>query len=176
MLGVERIFKSLIFPTEKFYSPRMKWPTMSGQADGDSDVEGEMTLAVDLAAFKAFLNPRNVFADARQWSRYVGVVADDAEAVKSAVQGYGVRQDFEIGRLDRQSVLSKLKWEADTDRYVFVGADEEDRELANYVGWEYLPVEEAAAEAGWTLAADAGILERIRAYLSRVSLRLFRTP
>lgn len=134
---------------------------MSGQADGDGGDEGELTLAFDLAAFEAFLSPRAVFADSRQWSRYVGVVADDAEAVESAVRNHGVRQDFEIGPLDRQSVLSKLKWEAGTDRYVFVGTDETDRALADYVGWEYLPVEEAAAEAGWTLAADARTLERI---------------
>jgi hypothetical protein len=150
---------------------------MSGHGDGDGDSgDGAMTLAFDLAAFEALLDPRTAFADARQWSRYVGVVADDADAVESAVRRHGVRQDFEIGRLDRQSVLSKLKWEADTDRYVFVGTDEEDRALADYVGWEYLPVEEAVAEAGWTLAADAGPVERARASLSRMSLRLFRPP
>lgn len=148
---------------------------MSSHADDDRGVDGEMTLAFDLAAFEAFLYPRDVFADTRQWSRYVGVVADDAETVESAIQNHGVRQDFEIGRLDRQSVLSKLKWEADTDRYVFVGTDEADRALADYVGWEYRSVEEAAAQAGWTLAADAGTLERIRVSLWRALPRLTRT-
>lgn len=142
---------------------------MNGQAD--SDIERGMTLAFELAAFDALLDPRDAFSDARQWSQYVGVVADDADAVESAVRKHGVRQDFEMSRLDKQSVLSKLKWEADTDRYVLVGTGEEDRALADYVGWEYLTIEEAAAEAGWTLAADAGTVERVRAYLSRVLRR-----
>jgi hypothetical protein len=146
---------------------------MSGPAGGG---EGELTLAFDLAAFEALHSPGSVFADARRWSRHVGVVDDDADAVAAAVRRHGVRQDYEIGALDRQSVLSKLKWEADTDRYVFVGTDEEDRALAGHVGWEYLAVEEAAAEAGWTLAADAGTLERSRAFLSRLSPRQIRPP
>lgn len=140
----------------------------------DGTGRGDMTLAFELAAFEAFVDPRAVFADAREWSRYVGVVGDDPRAVESAVRRRGIRQDFEIGDLDPQSVLSKLKWEADTDRYVFVGTDEEDRALADHVGWEYLPVEEAAAKAGWTLRKDAGPVGRIRAFLSRVSLWLSR--
>lgn len=172
---VKRESRGTILPAERFYSRWVKWPIMNGRNDG-SGVEGEMTLAFDLAAFEALLDPRTVFADARRWARHVGVVADDAEAVESAVRRHGVRQDFEIGRLDRQSVLSKLKWEADTDRFVFVGTDDEDRALADHVGWEYLSVEEAAAEAGWTLGADAGPLERIRTTLSRVARRPFRTP
>lgn len=149
---------------------------MSDRADDDGGAGAGVTLAFDLAAFEALLDPRTVFVDARRWSRYVGVVADDADAVESAVRSHGVRQDYEIGPLDRRSVLSKLKWEAGTDRYVFVGTEEVDRSLADHVGWEYVPVEEAAAEAGWTLAADAGPIERVRSSLSRTSRRLLRTP
>lgn len=142
---------------------------MSDGIDGTGERGGEMTLAFDLAAIDAFANPSAVFADARRWSRYVGVVANDMEAVESYVRRHGLQQDFEIGALDRQSVLSKLKWEADTDRYVFVGARELDRELADHVGWEYISAEEAGAAADWTLAADAGLLDRLRVRLPRLS-------
>lgn len=137
---------------------------------GEADNGGEVTLAFELEAFEALAHPREVFTDARRWSQSVGVVADDARAVESAVRRHGIRQDYEIGGLDTQSVLSRLKWETDTDRYVFVGTDETDAELAEYVGWEYLPVKEAAAEAGWRLAEDLGPLERVRIRLSWLSL------
>lgn len=131
---------------------------------------GEMTLAFELSALKAFTRPRRVFEDARRWSRYVGAVGDDPEAVESYVRRCGLRQDFEIGSLPKQSVLSQLKWEADTDRHVYVGTDDEHRELADYVNWEYFPVEQVADAAGWTLVADAGPLERTRARITRSRL------
>lgn len=131
--------------------------------------EGEMTLAFDIAALDEFANPQAVFADARQWSRYVGVVGDDPRAVSACVDRHGLQQDYEIGTLEPYAVLSKLKWEADTDRYVFVGSTEEDRELADYTGWEYVPVRQAAENAGWTLEEDIGVVGRVRIRLSRVS-------
>lgn len=133
--------------------------------NGADDRGGEMTLAFDLEAIEALANPGDVFEDARQWSRYAGVVSNDRAAVDAVVRRHGLRQDFDLGDLDRRSVLSKLKWEADTARYVFVGTTALDRELAEHVGWEYLQVEEAAAAAGWTLAVDAGPLARARARL-----------
>lgn len=133
------------------------------------DGGGEVTLAFALDAIREFARPGAVVADARRWSRHVGVVANDRDAVEDFVRRHGIRQDYELGDLDRRSVLSKLKWEADTPRYVFVGATPRDRELAEHVGWEYVPVEEAAAAAGWTLAADAGPLARLRARLSDLS-------
>lgn len=132
--------------------------------------EGDMTLAFELDAIRAFTRPRSVFADARRWSRYVGVVADDAEAVETYVRRCGLRQDFEIGRLPKQSVLSQLKWEATTDRHVYVGTTDEHRDLADYVNWEYRPVEVVAAKAGWTLAADATVMERLRSRVTRSRL------
>lgn len=149
---------------------------MSRQGDGGIVADGEMTLAFTLAAFDELLDPHTVFADARQWCRFVGVVADEAEAVEAATRRHGVRQDYEIGTLDAQSVLSKLKWEANTDRYVLVGTRDYDRELADYVGWEYRSIEEAAAKADWKLAADAGRLARLQATMSRIFRRRLAGP
>lgn len=126
-----------------------------------------MTLAFALAAFEALADPGSVFADARRWSKYVGVVAGDPGAVERAVRRHGVRQDYEIGDRDRQAVLSRLKWEADTERYVFVGTRPLDRDLADHVGWEYLPVEEAAGAADWRLVSDLSGLGRVRLRLAR---------
>lgn len=128
--------------------------------------DGELTLAFALEAYEALADPRAAFADARRWSQYVGVVAEDADAVERAVRRHGVTQDYEIGDRDRQAVLSRLKWEADTPRYVFVGSSSRDRDLADHVGWEYVPIDEAAAAADWRLQADLSRLERFRVRLS----------
>ena len=121
-----------------------------------------MTLAFHLEAVQALAAPAAVFDDARGWSRFVGVVGDDAAAVERVVDQHGLGQEFELGSLDTQSVLSRLKWEADTDRYVYIGTDDRDRALADFVNWEYRHVQEAAAMAGWELAADRGPLARLR--------------
>lgn len=135
---------------------------------GGDDRDGRpVTLAFDLAAMEALVNPRAVFADARRWARHVGVVDDDAQVVEEYARRYGVRQDYELSELQPVSVLSKLKWEADTERFVLVGARDESRALADHVNWEYVPVEEAADAADWTLARDADLLERLRARIDR---------
>lgn len=144
------------------------WDMHAGTGE-KNDRDGEMTLAFDLGAIEALANPGDAVSDARRWSRYVGVVSNDQPAVETFVRRHGIRQDFELGSLDRQSVLSKLKWEADTARYVLVGTTERDRDLAEHVGWEYVPVEEAAAAADWTLAAETGPLAGIRARLVGLS-------
>lgn len=123
---------------------------------------GDMTLAFELAAIEQVASPRAVVSDARQWATHVGVVAADTEAARAFVARHGLRQDYELADLERRAVLSKLLWEADTDRYVFVGASPRDRALAEHVGWEYLAVEEAAAKADWQLAEDTGVLDRLR--------------
>lgn len=137
--------------------------------ENDDPADGAaMTLAFDVRALDEFLNPRAVVDDASRWSRHVGIIGRDEAAVARYVDRYDLRQDFELGPLDRRSVLSKLRWEANTPRFVFVGTTATDRALADHVGWEYLPVEEAAAKADWTLEADANVPARVRASLRRL--------
>lgn len=137
--------------------------------DNDDPPDGaEMTLAFDVRALDEYLDPRAVVDDASRWSRHVGIIGTDQAAVARYVERYDLRQDFELGSLDRRSVLSKLRWEANTLRFVFVGSTATDRKLADHVGWEYLPVEEAAAKTGWTLEADASVPARVRASLRRL--------
>jgi len=117
--------------------------------DGGS---GDMTLAFDLAALKALARPDAVFTDARQWSEYVGVISEQPTyVVTNFTRKHRIRQDFFSGPRGREESLENVREQFGTDRHVFVGTGEEDRELAEAAGWEYLPVEEAAEAAGWDL-------------------------
>ncbi|MFC7008066.1 DUF7124 domain-containing protein [Halalkalicoccus salilacus] len=117
---------------------------------------GDMTLAFDLSALQALAEPDRVFTDARQWTEYVGVVSEKPTyVVTNFTRKHRIRQDFFSGPRGREESLASVQEQFDTERHVFVGTNEEDRELAERVDWEYLPVEDAAEAAGWTLAADA---------------------
>jgi hypothetical protein len=117
---------------------------------------GTMTLAFELSALKALAEPEAVFDDARRWAKYVGVVSDEPTyVVTNFTRKNRVRQDFFSGPRGREESLDSVLDQFDTDRHVFVGTDEDDADLADRVEWEYLPVEDAADAAGWTLAADA---------------------
>jgi hypothetical protein len=116
---------------------------------------GAMTLAFELSALEALADPGDVFAEAREWSEYVGVVsAEPTYVVTNFTRKRRIRQDFFSGPKGKGESLASVKRQFDTDRHVFVGTSEEDRALADEHGWEYLPVEEAAAAAGWPLAED----------------------
>jgi len=115
-----------------------------------------MTLAFELSALQALADPEAVFDDARRWAKYVGVVSDEPTyVVTNFTRKNRVRQDFFSGPRGREESLESVHEQFDTDRHVFVGTDADDAELADRVDWEYLPVEDAADAAEWTLATDA---------------------
>jgi PAB1-binding protein PBP1 len=115
-----------------------------------------MTLAFELEALKALADPNAVFNDARQWTEYVGVVSDKPTyVVTNFTRKHRVRQDFFSGPRGVEESLENVKRQFDTDRHVFVGTSDEDRELADRSEWEYLPLEQAAEAAGWALAGDS---------------------
>jgi hypothetical protein len=117
--------------------------------------EGEMTLAFELSALKALANPSTAFADARQWTRYTGVVTDEPTYVlTNYTRKRRIRQDFFSGPRGKQGTLESVKDQFESDRYVFVGTDEADAEMAEAAGWEYLPIEEAAEAAGWEVGPE----------------------
>ena len=122
---------------------------MNGGGDAD------MTLAFELTALQELADPGRVFEDARRWSEYVGVVSEKPTyVVTNFTRKNRIRQDFFSGPRGREESLDSVKEQFDTDRHVFVGTNEEDAALAEAVGWEYLPVEDAAEAAEWTLAED----------------------
>jgi hypothetical protein len=117
------------------------------------DASGDMTLAFDLAALEALAEPDRVFTDARQWTEYVGVVSEKPTyVVTNFTRKHRIRQDFFSGPRGRKESLESVKDQFDTERHVFVGTNKDDEDLAQRVGWEYLPVEGAAEAAGWELA------------------------
>ncbi|WP_254535381.1 DUF7124 domain-containing protein [Halomarina litorea] len=118
------------------------------QSGGSSD----MTLAFELEALKRLAEPDSVFSDARQWSKYVGVVSEKPTyVVTNFTRKQRIRQDFFSGPRGKRESLENVKRQFDTDRHVFVGTTEEDAELADEVGWEFLGIEDAAEAADWTL-------------------------
>jgi len=114
-----------------------------------------MTLAFELSALKELAKPGTAFAGARQWTEYVGVVSDEPTyVVTNFTRKRRIRQDFFSGPKSREDSLESVKDQFDTERHVFVGTSEADRQLAEDVGWEYLTLEDAAENADWELATD----------------------
>jgi hypothetical protein len=112
----------------------------------------DMTLAFELESLKRLRRPDEVFADARSWSEYVGVVSDKPTyVVTNFTRKNRIRQDFFSGPRGKRESLENVKHQFDTDRHVFVGTTEDDRGVAEDVDWEYLPLEDAAEAAGWEL-------------------------
>jgi hypothetical protein len=117
--------------------------------DGGS---GDMTLAFDLEALKELARPDAVFSDARQWSEYVGVISEKPTyVVTNFTRKHRIRQDFFSGPRGREESLENVKDQFGTDRHVYVGTSDEDADVAEAAGWEYLAVEDAAEAAGWEL-------------------------
>jgi len=121
----------------------------------DSGGSSDMTLAFELAALQALADPNAVFNNARQWTEYVGVVSEKPTyVVTNFTRKHRVRQDFFSGPRGVTESLENIQTQFDTDRHVFVGTSEEDEAVADTTGWEYLPVENAAEAAGWSLAEE----------------------
>jgi hypothetical protein len=119
------------------------------------DSGGTMTLAFEFEAMKALADPSAVFDDARQWTEYVGVLSDEPTyVVTNFTRKRRIRQDFFSGPRGVDESLDNVRDQFDTDRHVFVGTTDEDREAADRHGWEYLDVEEAAEFAEWDLGED----------------------
>ncbi len=132
-----------------------------------NDRTGEMTLVFSLGAARALADPARAFADAREWSRYVGIVANEADAVEAFVRDHGVTNDYELRSWDKWGTLGDIHAETDTPRYVFVGTSAADRRVATHVGYEYRDIREAAELAEWERSDsersdDPGMFSRLR--------------
>ncbi|ESP88342.1 DUF7124 domain-containing protein [Candidatus Halobonum tyrrellensis] len=120
----------------------------------DSGGSTDMTLAFELEALKSLADPNAVFNDARGWTEYVGVVSEQPTyVVTNFTRKHRVRQDFFSGPRGVKESLENVRKQFETDRHVFVGTGDDDRAVADESGWEFLPVEQAAEAAGWTVAA-----------------------
>lgn len=123
----------------------------SGQTGGSED----MTLAFELRALQSLAKPSTVFANARQWTRYTGVVSDEPTyVVTNYTRKRRIRQDFFSGPKGKEGTLEDVKEQFESDRHVLVGTTDEDEEMAEATGWEYIDVQAAARAAGWDLADE----------------------
>ena len=117
--------------------------------DGATD---DMTLAFDLAALQHLAHPDSVFTEARRFSQYTGVVSDEPTyVITNFTRQHRIAQDFFSGPKGPVESLENIMEQFDTERYVYVGTEDDHREVAEDAGWEYLTVEEAAEAADWEL-------------------------
>lgn len=137
------------------------------------DRDGELTLLFTLSAARTLSDPGDAFEDARRWSRHVGVIANDTDAVDAFVGGHGIENDYTLRAWDKWGTMEAIRESTETPRHVFVGTSSADRRLANAAGWEYRTVREAAEKAGWALGDPGherdgnGTVRRLRQVLSR---------
>ena len=126
-------------------------PTVMGLDADTTGRTGEVTLVFSLGAARALADPPDVFVDARKWSRYVGIVANEIDAVETFTRDHGVTNDYELRSWDKWGTLGDIYAEADTPRHVFIGTSTSDRRIATHVGYEYRSIREAAERADWDL-------------------------
>ncbi len=120
----------------------------------------DMTLAFDLEALKALEDPQAVFTGARQWTNYVGVISSEPTyVVTNFTRKHRIRQDFFSGPRSREESLVNIKTQFDSERYVLVGTEADDRSLAGEADWEYVDVETAADAADWELATATATVD-----------------
>lgn len=132
---------------------------------GESEAEGphgggpdEMTLAFTYDAAKRLADPGLVFASAREWADWIGIVGDvPAHVVTKFQRENGVDADFfngtgtdpgeRLAEVDRTSMFF-------AERMVVVGIEGSDEPIAAEADWEFVPLATAAEKAGWELDPD----------------------
>ncbi|MDV7348206.1 hypothetical protein R3751_00240 [Halorubrum distributum] len=140
--------------------------------DATDPGDGDVTLVFSLGAARSLADPAAAFADARRWSRHVGIVANEAEQVAAFARDHGVDNDYELTNWDKWGTLADVRDESAAPRRVFVGTTRADERVATETGYEFLRVDEAAEKAGWELSepgarepdadGDGGPLARLR--------------
>ena len=142
-------------------------------SDTEGEATGEMTLAFELDAIRRFEDPETVFAEAREWSRAVGVVSNDIDAVASFIAEHDLTQDFDLGDRDIWLTMEHVRESHPAPRHVFVGSTPEDRRIADATGWEFRRPGTVAERADWSLdqsdgdtGSRPGLLARIRSRIA----------
>ena len=124
--------------------------------DATDPGDGDVTLVFSLGAARSLADPAAAFADARRWSRHVGIVANEADRVAAFARDHGIDNDYELANWDKWGTLADVRDESAAPRCVFVGTTRADERVATETDYEFLRVDEAAAKAGWDLSEPGG--------------------
>ncbi|MFA9518248.1 hypothetical protein ACERIT_13705 [Halopenitus sp. H-Gu1] len=119
----------------------------------------DITLALTYGAMKRLEDPRLASADANQWADWIGVVGDVQAPVLTGFQReHGLDLDFfngggmepaeRLADIDEHSMFY-------AERMILVGETEAEKRIANTAGWEFIPLEEAAKKADWSLSENS---------------------
>lgn len=117
--------------------------------------DGTMTLVIGLDALRRLAEPAAAVEDANGWTAALGVVGENDDELRAFLERENVEHGFVPGERGLVNGLVTVRQRVTTDRHVFVGATEEDRAIAESVGWESLSVEDAAEKAGWPLVDES---------------------
>ncbi|MFB6154390.1 MAG: hypothetical protein ABEJ22_00725 [Haloferacaceae archaeon] len=111
----------------------------------------DLTLAISYDALRRLDDPASAVDDARVWSENVCFVTDrPAHRLTKFQRDHHLEQDYHPDPEPVVASLETIRLHFDTDRYVYVTADDEAVEADDQ--WEIRPVEEAADAAGWDVS------------------------
>lgn len=128
--------------------------TGPGSAAHDAEVDADdMTLAFTYGAISRLADPRAAVADAEGWTDWIGIVGDvEAHVINKFQRDHRVDVDFfsgaGTGAAERLASIGETSMFY-ADRMVVVGREDADEPVAEAAGWEFVPLREAAGEAGW---------------------------
>lgn len=131
-------------------------PEATGSHGGGAD---DMTLAFTYEAATRFPNFGAVALDADGWADWVGLVGRvPAHVLNKFQRDRSVDLDFFNG--SARGPAERLAAVGPTsmfyaERMVLVGVEGEDEGIAERADWEFVPLSEAAEEAGWEVAEDS---------------------
>ena len=127
----------------------------SGPHGGGVD---DMATAFTYEALKRLSKPAAAVRDSKRWSDWIGIVGDvPAHVIGTFQREHGIDADFfngtgtgpgeRLADIDEHSMFY-------SERMVVVGVAGEEEAIAEEAGWEFVPLSDAAANAGWEVAVD----------------------
>lgn len=130
-------------------------PEASGPHGGGAD---DMTMVFTYEAMRRLENVQRVLLDANEWCDWLGIVGDVDSHVLNKFQrdnqldldffnGTGTTPAERLSEIDEHSMFF-------AKRMVLVGVEGQST-ISDAAGWEFVPVDHAAREAGWDLDETA---------------------
>ena len=119
-----------------------------------ADDRSSTTVAFELASLEQLADPTAVFDQTKGWARSVGIVSDrPTYVITNAARRWDLDYGFHSGRhaLVDSLVAIQARPEQAADRYLLIGTTDRDPMPIAERGWAFLPIDEAAEAAGWSL-------------------------